>query len=145
MSLAASSSYLEDPPPFPISTPPPVCQRGTAPSFSSVYPLYLNAFLPGRLLFIPSGGLTVNLLHWGEISGNGARISGYPASAPRSGSLSIHLCISPLICLAEQPPNATRHLSFRPSLPVWSSSQGWIFGQASTSFHFQLQQTERLH
>lgn len=71
------------------------------------YPLLLclppcpNAFLQGRLLFIPSGGLTVNLLHLGEISGNGARISGYPASAPRSGTLSIHLCISPLICLSE--------------------------------------------
>lgn len=73
------------PPPFPIPTSPPVCQPGTAPSSSSVYPLYLNAFLQGRLLFIPSGGLTVNLLHWREISGNGARISGYPASAPRSG------------------------------------------------------------
>lgn len=39
---------------------------------SSVYPLSEHAFLEGRLLFIPSGGLTVNLLHWGEISGSGA-------------------------------------------------------------------------
>lgn len=65
--------------------------------------------------------------------------------SPSFWDSSIHLCISPLICLSEQPSSATRHLSFRPSLPVWSSSQGWIFGQASTSFHFQLQQTERLH
>lgn len=70
MSLAASSSYLEDPPPYPIPPPPPVCQRGTAPS-SSVHPLYPNAFLQGKLLFIPSGGLTVNLLHWGKFLGMG--------------------------------------------------------------------------
>lgn len=70
MSLAASSSYLEDPLLFLYPLHPPVCQRGTAPS-SSVYPLYLNAFLQGRLLFIPSGGLTVNLLHWGKFLGTG--------------------------------------------------------------------------
>lgn len=58
------------PPPYPIPPPPPVCQRGTAPS-SSVHPLYPNAFLQGRLLFIPSGGLTVNLLHWGKFLGMG--------------------------------------------------------------------------
>lgn len=60
------------PPPLPIHPPPPVCQRGTAPSSSSsVYPLYPNAFLQARLLFIPSGGLTVNLLHWGKFLGTG--------------------------------------------------------------------------
>lgn len=57
-------------PSFSYTPSTPVCQQGTAPS-SSVYPLYPNAFLQGRLLFIPSGGLTVNLLHWGKFLGTG--------------------------------------------------------------------------
>ncbi|CAB1418614.1 unnamed protein product [Pleuronectes platessa] len=40
-------------------------------SSSSVYPLSEHASLDGRLLFIPSGGLTVNLLHWGKFLGVG--------------------------------------------------------------------------
>lgn len=59
------------PPPLPILPPPPVCRRGTAPLLFSLPPLLEHAFLQGSLLFIPSGGLTVNLLHWGKFLGTG--------------------------------------------------------------------------
>lgn len=124
---------------------------------SSVYPLSEHAFLEGRLLFIPSGGLTVNLLHWGEISGSGANGCGlfwinpsfwkslytricfcFP-SIPLS-HLSIHPSTHPLTGQRRHTPSLSSPSSF--SLLLFS---GRIIGQASTSFHFQPQQTERLH
>lgn len=125
---------------------------------SSVYPLSEHAFLEGRLLFIPSGGLTVNLLHWGKFLGAGPMAVGYSESILRSGSPSILACIC--FCFPSIP---LSHLSIHPSThpltgqrrhtPSLSSPSsfslllfsGRIIGQASTSFHFQPQQTERLH
>lgn len=64
-----------------------------------------HAFLEGSLLFIPSGGLTVNLLHCGEISGSEANVCGY------SKWTSIYLTIQP---------NTTQHpvLYFLPRSPL---------------------------
>lgn len=73
---------------------------------SSVYPLSEHAFLEGRLLFIPSGGLTVNLLHWGKFLGVGPIAVGYSESTPHSGSPSILVCI----CFV-----------FHPSIPLYPS------------------------
>lgn len=54
------------------TTPTPCWdQEELAHLTSPVYPLSEHAFLEGRLLFIPSGGLTVNLLHWGKFLGVG--------------------------------------------------------------------------
>lgn len=98
---------------------------GTAPPPA---PHSEHAFLEGSLLFIPSGGLTVNLLHWGEISGSEANVCGY------SKWTSIHLTI--------QPNTNTPSCFFFPPLSLLSAR---IAGLASSSFHFQPRQAERLH
>lgn len=63
ISKTPSSSYTP-------STPPCVSARN-CPLLFSLPPLSEHAFLQGSLLFIPSGGLTVNLLHWGKYLGTG--------------------------------------------------------------------------
>lgn len=89
---------------LPGSTPPPphVCHgdhEELPPSSSCLQlpPLSEHAFPEGRLLFIPSGGLTVNLLHWGKFLGTGPISVGYFESGPHSGSRSVHLCVFALI------------------------------------------------
>lgn len=59
------------PPPLPILPPPPRVSARNCPLLFSLPPLPEHAFLQGSLLFIPSGRLTVNLLHWGKFLGTG--------------------------------------------------------------------------
>lgn len=98
-------SFLFSVRPSPAQHPPPpphVCHgdhEELPPSSSCLHlpPLSEHAFPEGRLLFIPSGGLTVNLLHWGKFLGTGPISVGYFESGPHSGSRSVHLCVFALI------------------------------------------------
>lgn len=154
--LSLSRVSPKDPhsPRNPWNYPPPLCVseiRKNCPPPSSVFSLSEHAFLEGRLLFIPSGGLTVNLLHWGKFLGVGPISVGYSESDRHSGRLSIHLCIccvsiylciDPSICLFGRVViQCHTPLPSSFSLSILSTIIGW----ASTSFHFQPQQTERLH
>lgn len=158
-SPTASSLSSSVPPPPPKKNPwnypaPPVCHwdHEELPLLLCLPPLSEHAFLEGRLLFIPSGGLTVNLLHWGKFLGVGP-ISVGILYEPHVLGVSLYIYVSPVylsIWLSihlsfGQRSSATRRFFFSPlsfSLVLFS---GRIIGQASTSFHFQPQQTERLH
>lgn len=155
-STASSPSSSNQPPPKnPETTPHPLCVTGlmrNCPS-SSVYPLSLNTpfwragfylYLAGdwQLTFCTGG----NFWEWGQYLWVSCMnptfweflyTSMYPLSIYLSDYLSIYL--------SGQRSSATRRFVFSPisfSLVLFS---GRIIGQASTSFHFQPQQTERLH
>lgn len=126
---------LELPPhhPYPLrvtgimrNCPPPPAHPLCLPPHSE------HAFLEGSLLFIPSGGLTVNLCTGGKFLGAGpTNVCGY------SKWTSIYLSNYPS-------QHNTASSVFPPSLLLLLHSARMV-GLASSSFHFQPQQTERLH
>lgn len=120
--LHLPSSLPLHPPQKPWNYPlPPVCHwdhEELPPSSSCLSTLTEHAFLEGSLLFIPSGGLTVNLLHWGKFLGMGPISVGIPNQPLILGS-SLYISVSLLLSIYLDNDPAP-HVTPFPSLPFQS-------------------------